>query len=132
MGGKMFDIDCPVGVIEALAYIAWSDQRIAPEERMQLEGLAAALEVDEAGAAAVQQALAARPSLESIAAKLTDPVEARFAVTQAILLALADGEYSSIERRDVVALAAALNIPGDDLRAMEAEVEAAYLAPRGT
>ncbi len=122
----MFELNDPVGLIEAMAFIAWADGRVVPEERAALEGLAHSLDLDEAGRAAVAAALEAPPSLASVAAHLRDPVEARFAVSQAILLALADGDFSPIEHEQVRRLAEALGLDSDELAVIEADMQAVY------
>ena len=128
----MFKLDNPVALIEALAYLAWSDERIAPEERAHLEALTRVLDLDEGQVAEVRSAIETRPSLDQIAARLTDPVEIRFALAQCLILSFADGEYSSVEQRDVEALATALGIAHDELRSMETDIGRTYMTTAGT
>lgn len=123
----MFELDSPRGLFRALAFIAWSDDRIAPEERQAMMSLCDALDLPGPEREVCLSYLEERPTLEGLGRELTDPVEARFVVTQALVMAWADGEFSSIEQDDVARLAAELGIPEDELHDIQADVEEVYL-----
>jgi uncharacterized membrane protein YebE (DUF533 family) len=115
--------DDGIGLIRALGFVAWSDNRIAPEEKEMLATAMDALGIPQER----RQALCASlrqgpPSLEGLAALFSDETERRFAMAQAILLALADGELATAERRDLTTLARALAIGDEELQLIYAAV----------
>lgn len=122
----MFELENPRGLFRALAFIAWSDDRIAPEERQAMMSLCDALELPDLEREACLAYLEERPPLAGLGKELADPVEARFAVAQALVMAWADGEYSTIEQTDVARLAAELGISDDELDDLNADVEQVY------
>ena len=121
-GGAMFALDNPLGVFRAMAFIAWSDERITPEERDAMRGLCEALELDGESRARCLAMLAEKPSIENLRDELSDPVEARFAIAQAVVMAHADGEFSAIEREHVRLIARELAISENELLEIEGEV----------
>lgn len=117
----MFELDNPEGIALAMAFIAWADQMLTPEERALLEQLGDAFNLEPSARAQFMAALEKQPSLDDVAAALTDEVERRFAVVQAIRMARADGNYSRIEHEHVAKLAKALNLDSE-LDSIMAEV----------
>jgi tellurite resistance protein len=116
--------DDAIGLVKALGFIAWADQRIAPEEREMLETVMGALEIPESRRAELCTSLQRGPeSLDQIAASFTDDVEKRFAVAQAIFLARADGDFAAIERTRIRELAQALDIDDAELSMIYAAVD---------
>lgn len=113
-----------IGLVKALGFVAWSDDRIAPEEREMLETVMNALGIPDDRRHELCQALKERaPTLEEIATALTDEVERRFAVAQAILMAQVDGDFHASERADIGRLARALDIDDEELSLIYAAVE---------
>jgi uncharacterized tellurite resistance protein B-like protein len=116
--------DDAIGLVQALGFIAWSDDRIAPEEREMLSTVMDALGIPPQRREQLCEALAkAPPTLEEISASFTDDMERRFAIAQAILLARADGDFAESERRDIQRLAAALGIDAGELEMIYAAVD---------
>jgi tellurite resistance protein len=116
--------DDAIGLVKALGFIAWADQRIAPEEREMLETVMGALEIPEGRRRELCTSLGRGPeSLDQIAASFTDDVEKRFAVAQAIFLARADGDFAAIERTRIRELAQALDIDDAELAMIYAAVD---------
>ena len=85
-----------LGLVRALGFVAWADDRIAPEEKAMLETVMQAIGV---------------------------PAERRFAIAQAILMARADGEFVEAERQKIEQLAGALGVDGDELNMLYAAVD---------
>jgi uncharacterized tellurite resistance protein B-like protein len=113
-----------IGLIKALGFVAWADDRISPEERDMLGNVMDSLGIPEARRRELCEALRAGPaSLEEIAASFSDDLERRFAVAQAILLAQADGDLAEVERRRIRELAGALHIDGEELNMIFAAVD---------
>lgn len=113
-----------MGLIRALGFVAWSDQRISPEEKEILTMAMDALGVPEARRDELCSMLCkGQPSLDGIAELFSDETERRFAMAQAIMLAQADGEVVASERRDLGALARALGIEQDELQMIYAAVD---------
>jgi tellurite resistance protein len=113
-----------IGLVRALGFVAWADERIAPEEREMLTTVMDALGIPPERRAELCEAIRrAPPSLEEISASFTDDTERRFAVAQAILMAQADGELAPSERRDISRLAHALGIDDEELTQLYAAVD---------
>ncbi len=113
-----------IGLVRALGFIAWSDQRIAPEEQAMLETVMGALDIPDARRDELCAALRkAPPTIDEIRDSFTDDVERRFAIAQAILLAQSDGEFAASERRDIGILAEALGVGQEELTMIYAAVE---------
>jgi tellurite resistance protein len=113
-----------IGLIKALGFIAWADERIAPEERDMLETVMAALGIPQDRRDELVEALKEGPaSLEQIAEAFTDDIEKRFAIAQAILLAQVDGDFADVERAKIKELAGALEIDETELTLIYAAVE---------
>lgn len=116
--------DNAVGLIKALGFIAWSDDRIAPEEKEILRHAMDALGIPEERRKSLCASICAGPpALDDIHASFTDDLERRFAFAQAILLAQADGPIVASEQRDLAALARALDIADDELQMIQAAVD---------
>ena len=113
-----------IGLVKALGFIAWADERIAPEERDMLETVMVALDIPEERRAQLVEALADGPAtVEQIQASFTDDVERRFAIAQAILLAQVDGDFAQVEKTKIAELAAALGIDDAELQMIYAAVD---------
>ena len=113
-----------IGLIKALGFVAWSDDRIAPEEREMLATVMDALAIPEARRNELCEALRqAPPSLDEVAAAFSDDLERRFAVAQAVMLARVDGHVDPAEVRDIRRLAHALGIEDDELELIHAAVD---------
>lgn len=113
-----------IGLVKALGFIAWADDRIAPEERAMLDTVMGALEIPETRRAQLCEALKAGPdSLEQISATFNDDIEKRFALAQAILMAQADGEFADVERTKIRELANALGVDDGELGVIYEAVE---------
>ncbi len=113
-----------IGLIKALGFVAWADDRIAPEERDMLANVMDSLGIPEERRRQLCKALRAGPAtLEDIAASFSDDLERRFAVAQAILMAQSDGDFAAVERQRIGELAAALQVDGDELNMIFAAVE---------
>lgn len=113
-----------IGLIKVLGFIAWSDDRIAPEERAMLDTVMNALGIPEERRRELCRALKERSlSLDEIGAAFTDDVERRFAIAQAILMARADGHLDDAERKDIAAVAGALGIDERELGMIYAAVD---------
>ncbi len=116
--------DNAIGLIKALGFVAWADERIVPEEREMLTTVMDALAIPEVRRHELCEAIRkAPPTLEEISALFTDDLERRFAVAQAVMLARVDGEVADSETRDIRRLAHALGIDDDELEMIEAAVE---------
>lgn len=116
--------DDGLGLIRALGFVAWSDERIAPEEKEILTMAMDALGVPPERRHELCATLCGGPpSLEGLAELFTDETERRFAMAQAIILAQADGEIAASERRDLATLAQALEIADDELQMIYAAVD---------
>lgn len=113
-----------MGLIRALGFVAWSDQRISPEEKeiltVAMDALGIPAERRQELCAMLRQG---QPSLEGIADLFSDETERRFAMAQAIMMAHADGEIVAAERRDLGTLAHALGIDDDELQMIHAAVD---------
>lgn len=113
-----------IGLIKALGFVAWADDRIAPEERDMLGNVMDSLGIPDERRKQLCESLRAGPaSLEEIAASFSDDLERRFAVAQAILLAQSDGDFAEVERRRIRELAGALKIDGEELSMIFAAVD---------
>lgn len=113
-----------LGLVRALGFVAWADERIAPEEKAMLETVMQAIGVPAERRDELCQHLKEGPSsLEEIRSSFTDDTERRFAVAQAILMARADGEFVDAERRKIEQLASALGIDGEELSMLYAAVD---------
>ncbi len=113
-----------IGLVRALGFVAWSDQRIAPEERAMLETVMGALGIPDKRREELCAALRkAPPTIDEIRECFTDDVERRFAIAQAILLAQSDGDFADSERRDIAILADALGVDQEELTMIYAAVE---------
>lgn len=113
-----------VGLVKALGFVAWADERIAPEEREMLDTVMAALKIPTSRRDQLVQALAQGPhSIEQIREAFNDDIERRFAVAQAILLARADGDFAAIEKTRIKELASALGIDEPELAMIYAAVD---------
>lgn len=116
--------DDDIGLLRALGFVAWADDRIAPEEREMLGMVMDALRIPEERRRELCEAMRrAPPTLDEIRDSFTDDTERRFAVAQAILIAQADGELVAAERRDIARLAQALGIDDDELAQIYAAVD---------
>jgi len=116
--------DDDIGLIKALGFVAWSDERIAPEEREMLTTVMDALAIPEQRRHDLCEALRkAPPTLDEIAAAFSDDLERRFAVAQAVMLARVDGEVAAEEVRDIRRLAQALGIADDELELIQTAVD---------
>jgi uncharacterized membrane protein YebE (DUF533 family) len=115
--------DNAVGLVQAMGFIAWTDDRLVAEEKEMLAAAMDALGIPDARRNALCRALHdAPPKLSSIAKSLSDETERRMAIAQAILMAQVDGELTADERRDVAKLAAALEIDDEELQMLYAAV----------
>jgi uncharacterized tellurite resistance protein B-like protein len=113
-----------IGLIKALGFVAWADDRISPEEREMLGNVMDSLGIPAQRREELCAALRAGPaSLEEIAASFSDDLERRFAVAQAILLARSDGDFAEVERQRIRELAQALEIDAEELRMIFAAVD---------
>ena len=121
------------GLVKALGFIAWSDEILAPEETEMLATVMGALGLGDAAKDELHaQLMKGPPTLDEIASELTDALDRRFALAQAIIMAFADGEYSPVEQRDVERLAARLEIGSDELAEIHDAVALTYQAfPEG-
>lgn len=114
----------PEGLIKALGFVAWSDNRLAPEEREMLEHVMSALDIPAARRDELVQKLGeGPPSIESIGDDFSDEVERRFALAQAVMMAQADGHVDPAEKRDIDKLAQALDIDPDEVQMIMAAVD---------
>jgi hypothetical protein len=112
-----------IGLVKALGFIAWTDERIVPEEKELLGTVMDALAIPADRREELCRSLhEAPPTLDSIADSFTDPTERRFAIAQAILMAQVDGDITPDEKRDIGRLAGALGIPNDELQMLYAAV----------
>jgi tellurite resistance protein len=119
----MFGSDAE-GLVKALGFIAWADDRIAPEEREMLATVMNALGIPEDRRKELCESLKDGPaSLRDIKASFSDDMERRFAVAQAIVMARADGEFADVERREIAKLAGALGVDRDELEMIYAAVD---------
>lgn len=112
------------GLIKALGFVAWSDKRLAPEERELLDNVMDALGIP----AARREELCAKlqdgpPSIEAIGDDFSDEMEKRFALAQAVMMAQADGHVDAAEKRDIDTLARALEIDPDEVQMIYAAVD---------
>lgn len=113
-----------LGLVRALGFVAWADERIAPEEKAMLETVMQAIGVPPERRQDLCRLLKDGPaSLEEITSAFTDDTERRFAVAQAIILAGADGDFADVERRKIAQLAGALGIESDELEMLYAAVD---------
>lgn len=113
-----------LGLVRALGFVAWADDRIAPEEKAMLETVMQAIGVPAERRDELCHRLEDGPSsLEEIRASFTDDTERRFAIAQAILMARADGEFVDAERRKIEQLATALGVDGEELNMLYAAVD---------
>lgn len=129
--------DNSIGLVKALGFVAWADERISPEERDLLRTVMDALAIPEARRQELCEGLRRAPAtLEDIAAAFDDDTERRFALAQAIMLAGVDGPIEPREREKLGELAAALGIDAEELgflyEAVEATVEAFPDPPRSS
>ncbi len=105
-----------IGLVKALGFVAWSDQRISPEEREMLKTVMDALAIPEERRRELCESMRRAPAtVEEIAASFDDDTERRFAVAQAILMAAVDGAPSPEEKNSIAALARALGIDEAEL-----------------
>lgn len=112
------------GLIKALGFVAWSDNRLAPEERDMLDNVMDALAIPKAR----RDELCTRigegpPDIEAIGDDFSDEVERRFALAQAVMMAQADGHVDPAEKRDIDKLARALDISADEVQMIMAAVD---------
>ena len=113
-----------LGLVRALGFVAWADDRIAPEEKAMLETVMQAIGVPAERRDELCRSLKeGSSSLEEIKASFTDDTERRFAIAQAILMARADGEFVDAERRRIEQLAGALGVDGEELSMLYAAVD---------
>jgi len=113
-----------LGLVRALGFVAWADERIAPEEKAMLETVMQAIGVPETRRDELCRRLEDGPSsLDEIQSSFTDDTERRFAVAQAILMARVDGHFADIERVKIEQLAKALGIDGEELNMLYAAVD---------
>lgn len=113
-----------LGLVRALGFVAWADDRIAPEEKAMLETVMQAIGVPAERRDELCRHLKDGPSsLDEIKASFTDDTERRFAIAQAILMARADGEFVEAERQKIEQLAGALGVDGDELNMLYAAVD---------
>ena len=117
--------DNQVGLVKALGFVAWADQKITPEERAVLETVMSALAIPEERRRELCETLRLAPaSITDIAAEFDDDVERRFAVAQAVMLAGVDGEVTEEERAKIAELASAFGIDQDELEFIYEAVDA--------
>ncbi len=117
------------GLVKALGFIAWSDEVLAPEETEMLTTVMGALGLGDVARDELHaQLMKGPPTLDEIASELTDSLDRRFALAQAIIMAFADGEYSPVEQRDVERLAARLDVSPDELAEIHDAVAFTYQA----
>ncbi len=113
-----------IGLVKALGFVAWADERIAPEEREMLDTIMTALKIPDGRRDQLVRALADGPhTIEQIRAAFDDDIERRFAVAQAILLARSDGDFAAVEKTRIQELAAALGIDDAELAMIYAAVD---------
>ncbi|MEM9695618.1 MAG: hypothetical protein AAGA56_23950 [Myxococcota bacterium] len=113
-----------LGLVQSLGFVAWSDDRLAPEERELLCNVMDSLGIPKSKRDRLCRSIqSVRPSLEEIKRAFTDDTERRFAIAQAILMARSDGEVVAEEKRDISALAQALGIGDDELQMIYAAVD---------
>ena len=113
-----------LGLVRALGFVAWADDRIAPEEKAMLETVMQAIGVPAERRDELCKSLKDGPSsIEEIKSSFTDDTERRFAIAQAILMARADGEFVDAERRKIEQLAGALGVDGEELNMLYAAVD---------
>ena len=113
-----------LGLVRALGFVAWADDRIAPEERAMLETDMDALGVPADRRKELCEALKEGPApLDEIRDAFTDDMERRFAVAQAILMARADGHLAEIEKQKIAELATVLGIDDEELTMLYAAVD---------
>lgn len=116
-------VEDSIGLVKAMGFIAWTDDRLAPEEKEMLGTVMDALNIPDDRRQRLCEALhTAPPKLDAIAALFSDDTERRFAVAQAILMAQVDGAITADEKRDIKKLAAALGIPDDEVEMLYAAV----------
>jgi tellurite resistance protein len=120
----------PLGLVRALAYVAWSDGRIRDEERAHFDALVADLAIPEDARARGREMLDDAPTLEDVVRDLVDEDDRRLAVTHALRLAHADGRYSTVEAERVERLAEALGISPEKLAELEAQVGDQLMPPK--
>jgi uncharacterized membrane protein YebE (DUF533 family) len=111
----------PVGILRAVAFVAWSDARISDVERAAYAKLVDSLDVSANTKERAREFLQRPPQLEDIAADLADKDDRRTALTLALRLAHADDRYSVVEDERVRRLALALGVDDDALDALEAK-----------
>ena len=112
------------GLIKALGFVAWSDNRLAPEEREMLDNVMSALDIPAERRDALCKKLGeGPPSIASIGEDFSDEMERRFALAQAVMMAQADGHVDPAEKRDIETLARALDIDAEEVQMIMAAVE---------
>jgi len=112
------------GLIKALGFVAWSDNRLAPEEREMLDNVMSALDIPAERRDALCKKLGeGPPSIASIGEDFSDEMERRFALAQAVMMAQVDGHVDPAEKRDIDTLARALDIDGEEVQMIMAAVE---------
>ncbi len=117
--------DSNCGLVRALGFVAWADDRLAPEEREMLSTVMDALEVPHERRAELCESLRHDGALlDGISDAIADEVERRFVMAQAIILAGIDGVIVDAERTKIAELARALGIEDDELEFIFEAVEA--------
>ncbi|MEM1031217.1 MAG: hypothetical protein AAGA56_08065 [Myxococcota bacterium] len=117
-------VDDAEGLIKALGFVAWSDDRLAPEEREMLENVMSALDIPSARRDELVAKLGkGPPDITSLGDQFSDEMERRFALAQAVMMAQADGEVDAAEKRDLNTLAQALHIAPDEVQMIMAAVD---------
>ncbi|MSP24447.1 MAG: TerB family tellurite resistance protein [Myxococcales bacterium] len=118
-------VESATGLMRALGFVAWADERLAPEEREMLTTVMDALHIPTERRAELCAALrASSSSVEGLAESIADEVERRFVVAQAIILAGVDGVVVDAERERIAKLATELGIDDDELEFIHQAVDA--------
>jgi uncharacterized tellurite resistance protein B-like protein len=108
--------DNDIGLVKALGFVAWSDERISPEEKKLLATAMDALGIPAERRCELCESLRGAPATAAeIAASFDDDAERRFAMAQAIMMAGVDGEVSELERGRIAELAHAMGIDDAEL-----------------
>lgn len=110
------------GLLQGLLLISHADREITAEERLLLGAL-----VDELGFIVSEEELSEwldnPPTAEEVMALERDPLERRFLIRQALLLAMQDGRGAQRERTIVRRWAEAWKISEEELQSLERELE---------
>ena len=114
----------PLSVIRAMAFIGWSDKNMSLEERRVIEGEIVALGLEGEDLATARGYLDVVPALADVT--ITDPAEAKYTLTQAVIVACVDRQNNAIEVLDVLRLGEKLKVPEHEIRRITSSVEKIY------